>query len=239
MSDDRRQRGVPETVGPGFIGRRGKVGRGSVGEPNVISGAATPNRLSTESAVPVGAPSGPRRVTPDGTRPVEATPGPRRIPIPSLPTLIFLGFLAITAFRIFGEFIGGVLPTAPEATSSATSPGSIPTVPGVILFGTASDEDCGITGEGIRFDAGTDVYWSAMLSAEQAADVGAVVIVRRDDQEVEREEVPPDESFGAWDQLCSGAPVVDDGSGSYRVEVWDENAAMMLAAGAYTISASP
>ena len=239
MSEDRPQQGIPGRPGRGALGGRGQVRRGSAGEPNVISGAATPNRLSTESAAPTGALSGTRQAPPGGTLPVGATPARRRIPIPSLATLIFLGFLAITAFRIIGEVVDQFLPTAPEATNAATGPGSFPTAPGAILFGTASDEDCGITGAGVRFDAGTDVYWSALLSAEQAPDAGAVVIVRRDDQQVEREEVPPDESFGAWDQLCSGAPVVDVGSGGYRVEVWDEHATVMLAAGTYTIAASP
>lgn len=239
MSEDRLQRGTPGRPGRGALGGRGQVGRGSAGELNVISGAATPNRLSTESAAPTGALSGTRQVTPGGSLPVGATPARRRISIPSLPTLIFLGFVAITAFRIFGEVVDQFLPTAPGTTSSATGPASVPTAPGAILFGTGSDEDCGVTGEGVRFQVGTDVYWSAMLSAEQAADAGAVVIVRRDDQEVEREEVPPDESFGVWDQLCSGAPVADDGSGSYRVEVWDEDLAVMLAAGTYLLSASP
>ena len=239
MSEDRPQPGIPGRPGSGAPGSRERGRRGSAGEPNVISGVATPNRLSTESAAPTGALSGTRQVTPGDTRPVGATPARRRIPIPSLPTLIFLGFVAITAFRIFGEVADQLLPTAPGTTSPAAGPASVPTAPGAILFGTGSDEDCGVTGEGVRFQPGTDVYWSAMLSEEQAADAGAVVIVRRDDQEVEREEVPPDESFGVWDQLCSGAPVAHDGSGSYRVEVWDEDVAVMLAAGTYTLSTSP
>lgn len=156
--------------------------------------------------------------------------------LPSFGTLIFLGFLAITGFRLFGEFVGGLAEPTPAPTTPAGP--AQPAEPGPITFGTRSDGDCGVLETGEAFEPGADVWWSAELATVQAPDATVVVIVRRDGAQVDREEVPPDDSLGKWSVLCSGGPVVDSVAGLYRVEVWDETIKTLHAVGEYRVAPS-
>lgn len=246
MSEGRRRRGIPGTLGPGALGIDTQPRRGRVGEPNVLSDAAIPNQLSTEvvrpTSVRTSVLSGTREAIPAGM-PSGTVTAKRRTGIPSLTTLLFLGFVALTAFRLFGQFVDSFPPADPlptNAAPAATTPGpggtAAPVAPGAITFGTASDGECGVTGEGVLFTEGTDVWWSAHMSALQGADAGAVVIVHRNDREIERQVVPAEPDLGDWDVLCSSNPVEQHIGGSYRLEVWDDDIAVLLAAGEYTLS---
>jgi hypothetical protein len=157
-----------------------------------------------------------------------------RVRVPSFGTLIFLAFLAITGFRIVGEFVRGLELEPPPA--STTAPGGA-IAPGSIVFGLDSDGDCGVVDSASRFAPGTAVWWSAELSTEQAPEAEVVIIVRRDGIEVEREDVPPDPSFGTWSVLCSGKPIDETDAGLYRVEVWDKTITTLHAVGEYRLAA--
>lgn len=237
MSESRRPRGILNTLGTGKLGARGQARPARVGDPNVLSDAAIPNRLSTEAVRPTST-GGRTSDTAPGPLPAIPRPAPgalpgstqgRRLRIPSLSTLIFLGFVAITAFRIFGEFAEGFSPGSSPGGPSATAPG-------MIAFGTASDGDCGVTGEAVAFAEGTEVWWSAKLSAMQPAEAAAVVVIRRDDRQIERQDVPADEALGDWDVLCSTEPIAQHIGGTYRVEVWDAQVKLLLAVGEYRLS---
>jgi hypothetical protein len=205
-----------------------------VGEPNVLSDAAVPNRLSTMPERPTGVQVAARPAT--ETWPATGTATPKaRMRLPSFGTIIFLGFPAITAFRLFGQFVGGL--ASPTPTPAIVTPGQ-PVEPGSIIFGTGSDGACGVTGSDKEFAAGTEVWWSATLSNEQEPDAEVVVIVSRDDVQIEREDVPADASVGTWSVLCSSGPVDAADAGTYRVEVWDVSLKQLHAAGEYRLVAS-
>ena len=223
MSEDRRRRRI----------RGGAAGR--VGEPNVLSNAAAPNTLSGQTTRPLGVQMGTREGA-DGWLTTGITARRSGVRLPSFGTLIFLGFLAITGFRLLGEFAEGLAQATPDATGAAT-PGEA-AEPGTIVFGTKSDGDCGVLETGTAFAAGTSIWWSAQLPTRQSPDTAVVVIVRRDGAEVDREDVPPDPDIGSWSVLCSGDPVVESISGVYRVEVWDVTVTTLHAAGEYRLAAT-
>lgn len=219
--------------------RAGAPGR--VGEPNALSNAATPNTLSGMVAQPAPIPGNSSvRVTPSGAPAswlatggagvASSKPGFR---LPSLGTLIFIGFLAITGVRLVGEFVQGLPSDTPAPTTAPTPVQS--SGPGPIEFGTKSDGNCGVLETGLEFAAGTSVWWSAQLSTTQSPDATVVIIVRRDGTEVDHEDVPPDSSTGTWSVLCSGAPVAEQSAGLYRVEVWDETVTVLHAVGEYRL----
>lgn len=218
--------------------RRRRIRGGAVrqvGEPNVLSDAATPNQLSGMVARPANVQTGTREGS-ESWRATGTTTPRSGVRLPSFGTLIFLGFLAITGFRLFGEFVDGLA----DPTAGPTTPaGPIqPPEPGPIVFGTKSDGDCGVLETGVEFQQGADVWWSAELATVQAPNAMVVVIVRRDGAEVDREDVPPDESSGKWSVLCSGAPIVGSVAGMYRVEVWDETITTLHAVGEYRVASS-
>jgi len=163
------------------------------------------------------------------------TAAPKARRLPSFGTVIFLGFLAVTALRVFGQFVGGL--ASPTPTPAIVVPGQA-VVPGTIIFGTGSDGDCGVAGTDKQFAAGTEVWWSATLSSQQEPDAEVVVIVYRDDVQVNREDVPADPSFGNWSELCSGDPVDATEVGTYRVEVWDDSVKLLHAVGEFRLVAS-
>jgi hypothetical protein len=203
-----------------------------VGEPNVLSDAAVPNTLAT----PI---SRPTRVQPatraagESRLPTDAGAQTARVRLPSFGTVIFLGFLAVTAFRLFGQFIDGLgEATAPPAI---VAPGQA-AVPGSIVFGTESDGDCGVLGRGYEFASGSEVWWSARLSSGQAPDAVVVVITYRAGAEVAREEVPADPSFGVWSVLCSVKPVDASAAGTYRIEVRDVSGTVVHAVGEFQLA---
>lgn len=245
MSEDRGRRRTLGSLGAGALGSGRRARPQKVGDPNVLSDAATPNRLSTEAVRPKSVPIGTREAVPGWTPPAGTAPQRSRR-IPSLSTVLFVGFVIFTAIRFLGQAAGESPPAAPVATSpgegpvSTASPGAEssqgPAEPGLIMFGTGSDGDCGVTSAAVLFDVGADVWWSAQLSALQPPEAGAMVVVLRDTEEVSREKVPPDTSVGEWDVLCSTEPVAEQGGGDYRVEVWDLNSVVLLAVGEYRLS---
>lgn len=243
MNDDDRQQGLRGRIRPGRPQRERRVG-----EPNVLSGAAVPNQLSGQAKQPVNVTTGPRpggqpRAQPASV-PVRAAPAnparDRAIPegdapaggrqLPAIPTLIFLGFVGLTAFRMLGQVLEGMNPE-PTPAPGATAP-----APGPVRFGTDLNDDCSVSGEAATFPVGVDVWWSAELATRQDAKTTVVVIVRRDGVEIERQDVPPDDSGTDWSVLCSGAPVADESGGTYRVEVWSEDVTVLHAAGGYTVA---
>ncbi|MEO5703769.1 MAG: hypothetical protein ABIZ52_03630 [Candidatus Limnocylindrales bacterium] len=221
MSEDRRRR----------RSRGGAVGR--VGEPNVLSDAARPNELSGTVTRPANIQVGAREGSESWLSTGATAPKPR-IRLPSFGTLIFFGFLALTGFRLLNEFVDGLADQTPAPTTPAGPTESAR--PGPITFGTDTDDDCAVLQVGVEFQEGTDIWWSAELATVQAPDASVVIIVRRDGTQVDREDVPPDASFGKWSVLCSGAPVVESGPGVYRVEVWDQSVTTLHAAGGYRLT---
>jgi hypothetical protein len=234
MSDDGRRRGFRDRRDTGAPGQAGSVPR-----PNVLSDASAPNRLSTETAPNAGGSGGTQaRVTPASgpqvnSRGTVVTAGARaeraRVRLPGLSTLIFLGFVALTAFRVVGEWVEqNAVPPPGETTA--------PAPPGIVTFGTRATDDCEVIGADNEFAVGADVWWSATMSTLQPPDAAVVVIILRNGAVISREEVPADESAGEWDLLCSSGPVEQDLAGRYRVEVWNEPRTVFLAAGEYVIS---
>jgi hypothetical protein len=221
MSEDGRGSGI------GRVRRLGALPRiRRVGEPNVLSDAATPNQLSTQISAPPAVRGG-RREGPANalvTGEVAARPRSR---FPAATTLIFLGFVALTAFRLVNEFADG-LGTETPAASQAVAPGPV-------TFGTAVGDDCSVTSATGQFSAGSEVWWSAELATEQDRNADAMVVVRRDGLEIDREYVPADPSVGRWNLLCASAPVSERSPGTYRVEVWDGDMAILHAAGEYRV----
>lgn len=205
---------------------------GRVGEPNVLSNAVTPNVLSGTAAS-----RAPERLGANvRTSPTEVANDGAGRRLPSFGTILFLGFLAITGFRLLGEFAQGL---ARETPAPTTAPAPVQGFdPGRIVFGAKSDGDCGVFDTGDQFIQGTEVWWSAELPSTQSQDVAVVIVVRRDGREVDREDVPPDPAGGAWTILCSGAPVFERSPGLYRVEVWDETVTVLQAVGEYRMTIS-
>ncbi len=240
MDESGRRRGIPGplyAVGPGG-GRKGR--REKPGDPNVLSDAATPNRLTSEVVRPASVLGGRREAVPDSLQPAGASARARRR-TPTLTTLLFFGFLAFTALRFAGQLLNQSM-SAPPATATpeaaTAGPGTTetPLSAGTVAFGTASDGSCGMTGVDVLFSAGTRIWWSAQLASLRSGDSGAVVIVRRDGNEISSEKMPP-AAAEAWDQLCSTEPVAETGAGTYAVEVWDLGMDVLLATGEYRVSA--
>ena len=114
MSETRRRRGT--LIGGGQPTPRPK----RMGEPNVLSDAATPNVLSTPAARPLtpavnqstivatGRPSTPAPQANQGWLATSQPAAASRVRLPSFGTLIFLGFLVITAVRVIGEVASGI-----------------------------------------------------------------------------------------------------------------------------------
>lgn len=224
--DDDSRQGIRARMRPGRAERPRKAG-----EPNVLTGAAVPNQLSGLTTQPANVTTGTRpgaQPAPVPARTTPATPAGRQLP--AIPTLIFLGFVGLTAFRMLGQVLEGA------TTDPTPAPGATAIAPGPVRFGTNLDDDCTVSGEAATFDAGADVWWSAEMATRQDATATVVVIVRRDGAEIEREVVPPDDSGTPWSVLCSGGPVADRDGGTYRVEVWSEGVTVLHAAGEYAMA---
>lgn len=234
MSDDGSRRG--------FRGRRdagATVRSATEPQPNVLSDASPPNRLSTETSpnaggqggtqVSVTPTSGPQVNSRGSAVPAGVRTERARVRLPGVSTLIFLGFVALTAFRIVGEWVEQNAVPVPLATTA-------PAPPGPVTFGTRATDECEVIGADSEFAVGADVWWSATMSTTQPPDAAVVVIIHRNGAVVSREDVPADQSAGDWDLLCSSGPVEQDFAGQYRVEVWNEARTVVLASGDYVIS---
>lgn len=203
----------------------------------MLTDAAIPNTLSQMGGRPASVQVGTRPGPTGSSTPWLATGATTARPRSrvSLGTVIFLGFLAITGFRLVGEFVRGLQTERPVVTSPADA-GQAPEA-GAIVFGSSSDGNCGVSGSKDTFAPGSEVWWTANLSIKQGPDASVVVITRRDGAELERETIPPDPSIGAWAVLCSGKPITQWTPGLYRVEVWDPAITTLLSVGEYRIAA--
>jgi hypothetical protein len=210
----------------------------------VLSNQATPNTLSTMGtsgrgmAPPTGPSSAPARpavVRPTPTRPIPsdprvAAPDARRRRLPSIGTLITIGFLIFWATRFLNNLdLGSSSPTTAPAP-----PGSV--AAGVVTFGSTPGQHCDITDVADHFAVSADVWWRAELTATQPEDATVVVRAYHDEGQIDRYEIPPDEGSGEWAILCPGDPIAAYQPGSYRLEVWDEAEKTLLAVGRYTKS---
>lgn len=236
MSDNTKLRGIRTRLGTGPANPAGRVG-----EPNVLTGAAVPNRLSSEVARPVNvstlaqAPTVRRAgtVAPrPGAVPTDLQEAPRGRRAPALQTIIVIGFIVVTAIRLASQFLGGASPGDPVATTPP-NPNVTVVAPGPITFGTAMDDDCGVTGTANQFGENTEVWWAADLPTEQSSKSVVVVLVLLDHEEVARDVWPP-EGTNSWTVMCDG-PLVKREVGNYRVEVWDEDLKVLQAAGEYEV----
>lgn len=226
-----------------------------VGEPNVLSNQATPNRLSTmgtpgRSVAPTGpapepassqARSRPRVAAGGRTpEPTDAS-SPRRRSLPSLGTILTVGFVLFWVARFLGN-AGVSLPGSTTAPLATTQPrptlGARPTIdssPGNVVFGESITEDgCDLINSDTRFQTGRDIWWQAEMTRVIGADESVVYVAKRDDVEIDRETVPPDPEVGEWQILCAGRAVPGSLPGSYRVEIWDADQSVLLSAGEYT-----
>lgn len=236
MSDNNKLRGIRTRLGTGLANPAGRVG-----EPNVLTGAAVPNRLSSEVARPVNvstlaqAPTVRRAGTVarrPGAVPVDVEEAPRGRRAPTLQTIIVLGFVVLTAIRLASQFLGGGSSGDPTATSPA-NPAVTAAAAGQITFGTAMDDDCGVTGAAGQFAVDTAVWWTAELPTRQSSKAVVVVLVLLNHDMVARDVWPP-EGTTSWTVLCDG-PVTKRAIGNYRVEVWNEDLTVLQAAGDYQI----
>lgn len=240
--DDDSRQGIRGRIRPGRTQRPRRVG-----EPNVLSGAAVPNQLSGQTGRPANVTTGPSpgaQPAPVAARAVpgtQAAPAPGRVipqsdappagrQLPAVPTLIFLAFVGLTAFRMLGQVLEGATP------DPTLAPGATAIAPGPVRFGTDLNDDCSVSGEATTFAPGVEVWWSAELATRQDGTTTVVVIVSRDGTEIEREVVPPGDSGDSWSVLCSGGPVADEDGGTYRVEVWSEGVTILHAAGEYMVA---
>ena len=236
MSENNRLRGIRTRLGTGPANPAGRVG-----EPNVLTGAAVPNRLSTEVARPVNvstlaqAPTV-RRAGTAGSQPiavpVDVQDAPRGRRAPTLQTIIVIGFIIVTLFRLASQFLGGGTSGDPIPTT-APNPNATTASLGQVTFGTAMDDDCGLTGVAGEFAEDTEVWWTAELPTEQSSKAVVVVLVLLDHEEVARDVWPP-EGTNFWTVMCDG-PVAERVIGEYRVEVWDEDLKVLQAAGEYQV----
>jgi hypothetical protein len=213
--------------------------------PNVLADEARPNTLSSQ---PTGrTPAAPARsvaprVVPASNRFAIANPSarplasgdsrfePRGRRAPSLATIIVVGFLVVTAFRLMGGLVGRL---APDQTSPPVAPAFVEGSSirqGSIWFGTATDGLCGIT-------SGTDVWWSAHLSRSLEPSTETLVLtVARDGVEVE-EDATSGRDLGANGSavVCAIKPRDDTTVGQYIVQLWDGAQQQILASGEFRI----
>ena len=218
-----------------------------VGQPNVLSDAAVPNQLSNTAAPSSTSAPQVSQLRPDQPRPTERVAGSTKssdwlgtgqtAPRPrirlSLSTLLFLGFIGLTLVRGLGQLFtndpsGDPAQTTGPRASQAVAPGSI-------TFGTGPAGDCTVVGVAVTFAPGTEVWWSAEMATTQAADADAVVIVTRNGDEVHREFVPAEPSFGTWTTLCATSAIPESLAGQYRVEVWDGKLQTLQSVGEYAL----
>jgi hypothetical protein len=221
-------------------------------QPNVLADGAQPNRLSTPSTA--GAPGVPGRAeaprvavasnrlataNPSARLPVTADSRfeTRRRRAPSLATIIVVGFLLVTGFRVIAALAGRFIP---DQSTPTTAPLFVPggdAQAGTIEFGTATDGLCGIAGVAVAFDSGTDVWWSAHLARGANADEAVVVVVTRKGVEVEQETTSVrDLGANGSAVVCAIKPRDDTLPGTYVLQLWDATQRRVLASGDYTIN---
>jgi hypothetical protein len=225
-----------------------------VGEPNVLSDQAIPNRLSTmgkpggiaspaaapnrPTTQPVLAPSQPiSRSQPDPR--IEQAPRPRRRFSPG--ALITVAFVIFAVARFLNNLdLGGAAGTGPPLATTEPRPSLLarPTIdssPGLVVFGeSVTANGCDLEHVAVRFRAGIDIWWQAEMSHLVDADATVVYVATRDGLEVDREVLPPDPEVGEWTVLCGGRPVPGYVPGEYRIEIRNEAETEVLSSGTFT-----
>jgi len=214
---------MPDTVQPS----RARGARQAAGGARQAAGASPPGLPEPRTAVPPKQAPGRERSSP--------VPSGRRVRLPSLGTIVFIGFLALTVARFMGQSLpfGGPTPRPTGAPGGAGPTASQPFAPGAVWFGTSLSGDCDLSEQASIFTGPVPVWWRAELSVVLGADDGVLVLTFRDDTEIDREQFPPDPAFSAWDILCGSHPITDDNAGAFKVEVWRADRSMRLATGMF------
>ena len=160
-----------------------------------------------------------------------------RLRIPSLGSIIFIGFAIFTALRLIGGLASSdEQPTVTQPAGVLATPaanGATPSKPGTVSFGTAEDANCGVTDRAEAFPAGVAVWWTAYLSSEQRGTDRVQVLVKHDGRQVGQSIGPGEDSTEPWDVLCAGNSITQPEPGVYRVEVRTYDGLKLLAAGEF------
>jgi hypothetical protein len=160
---------------------------------------------------------------------------PRRRP--KLGTLITIGFVIFWAVRFINTSgIGGESSASTPRPAVSIAPIPSPhAAPGQIVFGEDADgASCSLDKRANRFTIEVDVYWEAEMQHVVAADATVVLVEKRDNIEIDRQEVPPDPDVGPWVRFCAGGPVAGYQPGVYRLEIWNEDETELLSSGLFT-----
>lgn len=214
---------------------------GGTGATPPTTGPATPSTrpVATRPTSPAGPPAQPPE---DG-----AARRPRRLP--SLSSLLFIGFLVFSAVRFFNSTGADEADPTTVPRQTAAAPQSTPPRPttsrgpaatqgqvGTVTFGTSLGDECALTGGADTFQETAAVWWRADLEYTQPPDADALVLTFRDSIQVDREFVPADPAYGEWSVLCAATPTKGTFNGTYRVEVWNGDRSVLLASGEFTRS---
>jgi hypothetical protein len=221
-------------------------------QPNVLSNAAEPNRLSTQSTglapnipgrnqAPTGVVPQNRLLAP-GSAARAAVPADTRFErparrAPSLSRIIFIGFLLVTGFRLAGSLLGGLAPSQAVPTAAPQLVRGSDIEPGAVAFGIAADGTCGILGAGTLFNGATDVWWSANLDRGLVGASESLLVIEKRNGVVIEQAATSVSDLGRYGSsvVCAIKPVGHATVGTYVLQVWDAAQTQLLASGAYTI----
>jgi hypothetical protein len=206
--------------------------------PNTLSEEAAPNVLSVGTPVAAGRPAG----ATSPVRPVQAPPtatrrGTRSRGNPARGLILFLvfGFFAFARLSNLGSGLGGgSFGDQPTTQPAAEEPTTVPNY-GFIDFGTSVGDHCVLSNMDKVFPVGTHVYWWAHLGLNQRSDQTVVWFLSFNDTEIDKGTGPSDHPTSTWDGICGDQPLLDQGAGTYRLEIWDPDKTVLLATGTYVL----
>jgi hypothetical protein len=221
-------------------------------QPNVLSNEARPNVLSTQSDRRpqgiIGATAAPNRRAAANRAALPNQPSrapttadarfePRTRRAPSFTTIIVIGFLVVTAFRVLGGLASRFFSDQQAPTTAPFVVAGTQLDGGAIAFGTATDGHCAMARVDSAFPSGTSVWWIANLERSLGdAEEAVVVIVVRNGVDIERAAVSRrDLGANGSHVLCSDKPRADTAAGQYVIQVWDRAQHEVLASGGYAI----
>lgn len=227
-------------------------------QPNVLTDEAQPNVLSTQATgrapgTTSWAGTSDRAVAPNQVLPARRPVGaqsvraqaiadsrfePRARRGPSLTSVIVIGFLLVTAFRVIGALAGPFFSGQPAQSVPPITIGGALLEAGSIAFGISSDNQCGLDHVQSTFHPGADVSWSAHLARSlTSGEVSVEVIVIRNGVEIERSTVlRRDLGARGTDVVCSIRARSDNVIGSYVIQLRDASGSRVLASGKYSLS---
>lgn len=207
--------------------------------PNILSEEARPNTLSVETPVAGGRPGPPAPSRPATSGPI---PGPQNTTRsrarsrgnPALGLFLFLviAFFAYARLSNLGSGVGGG--DQPTTQPVAVEPTAVPNY-GFIDFGTTLGDHCVVSHLNEVFPAGTHVFWWAHLALNQRPDQTVVWFLSFNDAEIDKGTGPSDHPTSTWDGICGDQPLLDQGAGTYRLQIWDPDKTVLLAAGNYVL----